>query len=423
MAEVAEKIAMGPFGSNIKVETFVSSGIPVISGTHLNGIQLEDHDFNYVTVEHADRLKNSNVYRGDVIFTHAGNIGQVAYIPHNSRYERYVLSQRQFYLRCDKSKLSPEYITYFFKSREGQHKLLANASQTGVPSIAQPSSYLKSLSITLPPLPYQQKIVDALSCLDAKIDLLRRQNKTLETIAQTLFKRWFVEFNFPNTAGKPYKESGGKMLESQLGEVPEGWAIGTIEDFGAAISDFVANGSFASLKDNVCLYETPEYALFIRNTDLKSKFLHKVYADQRSYNFLKKTKLFGGEIIISNVGDVGSVYFCPYFDMPMTLGNNVIMLKSDYQAYLYTLFISIFGQFLINSITGGSAQPKFNKTDFRRLQILVPDTPILKTFEAFAKSIYKKISKNDSQIQNISQLRDSLLPKLMNGELFSTYIQ
>ncbi len=137
--DIAEKIAMGPFGSNIKVETFVETGVPVISGAHLRGVRLEDSDFNFVTDEHAERMKNSNVFRGDVIFTHAGNIGQVAYIPPNSQYERYVISQRQFYLRCDLSKAAPAFISYFFRSNEGQHKLLANASQTGVPSIARPS--------------------------------------------------------------------------------------------------------------------------------------------------------------------------------------------------------------------------------------------------------------------------------------------
>src|SRR5690606_8456506 len=133
--DIAEKIAMGPFGSNIKVETFVEKGVPVISGAHLRGVRLDDGDFNFVTDEHAERMKNSNVFRGDVIFTHAGNIGQVAYIPPSSQYARYVISQRQFYLRCDLSKADPAFVSYFFHSNEGQHKLLANASQTGVPSI------------------------------------------------------------------------------------------------------------------------------------------------------------------------------------------------------------------------------------------------------------------------------------------------
>ena len=151
--EIAEKVAMGPFGSSIKVETFVSEGVPVISGQHLHGFRVDDAPgFNFISPEHAQRLANANVHRGDVVFTHAGNIGQAAYIPESSKFECYVISQRQFYLRCDRSKALPEFVTLYFRSPEGQHKLLANASQVGVPSIAQPVTYLRTIEIP-PPAP------------------------------------------------------------------------------------------------------------------------------------------------------------------------------------------------------------------------------------------------------------------------------
>jgi len=152
---IAEKVAMGPFGSNIKVETFVEVGVPIISGNHLRGLYLDDLGYNFITVEHARRLSNSLVYASDIIFTHAGNIGQVALIPNNCEYPYYVISQRQFYLRCDKRKAIPEYINYYFHSREGQGKLLANTTQTGVPSIARPSSHLKSIIVPMPPIEVQ----------------------------------------------------------------------------------------------------------------------------------------------------------------------------------------------------------------------------------------------------------------------------
>jgi type I restriction enzyme S subunit len=150
---VAERVGMGPFGSSIRVETFVVEGVPVISGQHLRGFMMDDSKFNFVSPDHAERLKSANVTRGDVVFTHAGNIGQVAYIPENSRFERYVLSQRQFFIRCDRARVSPRFITLYFRSPEGQDKLLANASSSGVPSIAQPVTYLRSIQLTIPPKP------------------------------------------------------------------------------------------------------------------------------------------------------------------------------------------------------------------------------------------------------------------------------
>ena len=149
--DIAVRVAMGPFGSSIKVSTFVESGIPVISGQHLKGTLLEDSDHRFITEDHAERLAKANVQRGDIVFTHAGNIGQVAYIPETSRYERYVISQRQFYLRCNTSEISPLFVLHFFQAQEGQHQLLANASSTGVPSIARPVTYLRSIYLCLPP--------------------------------------------------------------------------------------------------------------------------------------------------------------------------------------------------------------------------------------------------------------------------------
>lgn len=147
---ISEKIGMGPFGSNIKVSTFVSEGIPIISGQHLRETLLNENEFNYVTAEHAEKLKNSCVKSEDIIFTHAGNIGQVSIIPKNSKSDKYIISQRQFFLRANKKKVSPYFLVYFFRSPAGQHLLLSNASQVGVPSIARPSSHLKSIELVLP---------------------------------------------------------------------------------------------------------------------------------------------------------------------------------------------------------------------------------------------------------------------------------
>lgn len=148
--DIAIKIGMGPFGSNIKVSTFVDSGVPVISGQHLKEILIIDGGNNFITPEHAEKLKNSAVYRKDIIFTHAGNIGQVSIIPDDSEYDEYIISQRQFYLRVDESKSSPYYLIHYFRSEQGQHALLSNASQVGVPSIARPSTHLKNITFLNP---------------------------------------------------------------------------------------------------------------------------------------------------------------------------------------------------------------------------------------------------------------------------------
>lgn len=187
--EIAQQVAMGPFGSSIKVSTFVSEGIPIISGQHLKDVMLTDSEFNFVTEEHAEKLKKANVKRGDVIFTHAGNIGQVSYIPEGSKYERYVLSQRQFYLRCNEQKMSPLFIVYFFRSPEGQHRLLANASQTGVPSIARPVSYLRTIPFTKPPKKILQEFDKIILSLHSKILANSKEVNNLSELRDLLLPR------------------------------------------------------------------------------------------------------------------------------------------------------------------------------------------------------------------------------------------
>lgn len=187
--DVAEKVAMGPFGSNIKVSTFVPEGIPIISGNHLRGYFLEEPEFNYITEEHAERLKKSIVFPHDLIFTHAGNIGQVAMIPDGCKYERYVLSQRQFYLRCDESKVVPEFLLMFFHSSSGQHELLSYANQTGVPSIAQPASNLKKIPFKCPPMQEQLMWQEQVHPLLGRYLNNRLENERLSALRDALLPK------------------------------------------------------------------------------------------------------------------------------------------------------------------------------------------------------------------------------------------
>jgi type I restriction enzyme S subunit len=150
VGELTEKVAMGPFGSNILVSTFVESGVPVISGKHLGGIFVEDSDFKFLTPEHSLRLSGSVVRRGDIVVTHAGTIGQVSLVPSKSQYDYYNISQRQFFVRPMQGTNTANFLTLFFQSENGQHLLLANASQVGVPSISRPVSYLRTVQLVLP---------------------------------------------------------------------------------------------------------------------------------------------------------------------------------------------------------------------------------------------------------------------------------
>lgn len=188
------------------------------------------------------------------------------------------------------------------------------------------------------------------------------------------------------------------------GNVPNGWKICKVNEYSEVVTDYVANGSFASLAKNVTYKEIEDEAVLIRLTDFNNNFNGNfVYIDNHAYEFLSKSKLFGGEIIISNVGaNVGTVFKCPYLDKKMSLAPNSIMLKTlGNDDFYYYWFRSRNGQHSLKSIVTGSAQPKFNKTNFRDLEIPVPPIDIQDKIVAIMKSIDNKIELNNKINNNL----------------------
>lgn len=362
------------------------------------------------------------IKKGDVVInsTGTGTVGRTYYFGYSP--EQIFADSHVTLVRTNSEVLNPQFLMYQLSTKAYQHFIEGSFLAGSTGQVEFNKSKVQQLPILLPTISEQNSIVNILSSLDEKIELNNQMNETLEEMAQALFKRWFVDFEFPNEEGQPYKSSGGEMVESELGMIPKGWTYKKIIDLPLSVTDYVANGSFASLKANVTIFETIEYALFVRNTDIKDNFKSsKRYVNEHSYNFLSKTKLYGGEVLISNVGDVGSVYLCPHLDIPMTLGNNMIMINSiggeDLNLYLYRLFRSREGQGLIQSITSGSVQLKFNKTQFRNLSILIPTKQLLEQYVELQKSIENMKFHNIKENEQLIRYRDTLLPKLMSGEV------
>ena len=178
ISELIDEIAMGPFGSNIKVECFVDEGIPVLNGSNLNGFFLKEESFRYVTEEKANSLGRANAYRGDVVITHRCTLGQIFFIPETSKHERYVISQSQFRVRCNE-KVLPEYLVYYFHTPIGQHKLLSNASQVGVPALARASTTFQKIEVEIPDVDTQRKVVSILNSIEDKININNAINENL----------------------------------------------------------------------------------------------------------------------------------------------------------------------------------------------------------------------------------------------------
>ena len=387
--EVTDKVAMGPFGSSIKVETFVPQGVPVISGQHLDGFRLDETPgFNFVTEEHAERLKNANVQKGDVILTHAGNIGQVAYIPENSTYDRYVISQRQFYIRCNRQLVIPEFIVYYFKSFEGRYQLLANTSQVGVPSIAQPVSYLRTIQIPLPPIAEQRGIAYILGMLDDKIDLNRRMNETLEGMARVLFKSWFLDFDpvrakaegrdphLPRHLNGLFPDS---FQDSEIGEIPKGWRVGTIGEVAEHPRRGVKPSEIEMSTPYIALEHMPKRCITLSDWGMANGL------ESNKFMFKKGEILFGklrpyfhkvGVAPIDGVCSTDIVVITP-------------RLKKWFGFVLGHVSSEAFVQYT-NAGSTGTKMPRTNWADMARYIVPLPDDSVA---NAFTKEIFPAVSR------------------------------
>jgi type I restriction enzyme S subunit len=186
-------IAIGPFGSRMKADCYVSFGVPVIRGTNISDGRKWKGDWVYVSEQVADSMPNCNVRSGDLVFPHRGSIGEVAIIPDDSL--RYMISTSLMKFTSDPEKANPLYLFYYFRSPSGRSEIMKYSSQVGTPGIGQPLASMKQFEVCLPPLAEQNNIAFLLAVIDDKIELNRQMNDTLEGIAQALFKSWFVDFD------------------------------------------------------------------------------------------------------------------------------------------------------------------------------------------------------------------------------------
>ena len=415
--DVAEKVGMGPFGSSIKVETFVDSGIPVVSGEHLHDITISEGRFRYITESHATQLAKSNVFRGDVIFTHAGTIGQVSVVPENSKFQRYVISQRQFFMRCKREVIHPLYVAYYFKSPEGRHKLLANASQVGVPSIARPVTYLRSIKIPVPPLGVQEEIISIIESLRDRITLLRETNATLEAIAQALFKSWFVDFDpvrakMEGRAPEGMDEATAALFpdsfeETELGAVPKGWRIGKLCDILA-----LRNERTKPSEETKSLPYVP-----IESITAKVPFLEEQKSGDEA----------NSSLILFRKGDILFGAMRPYFHKVCiapfdgVTRTTVFTLRSvNPQASGFALFLA-FQESSIDYATKhseGSTIPYAKwKNSLENMPIVLPPESLQVAFSEVVSPFVDRANGNIEEAQTLASLRDTLLPRLISGQL------
>jgi type I restriction enzyme S subunit len=301
------------------------------------------------------------------------------------------------------------FLFYFFANQDFVDK--ASKANSGTKMPRADWSYLEKERFVFPSCPEQRAIASVLSAFDDKIELLREQNKTLEAIAQTLFNRWFVEFNFPDENGQPYHNSGGNMIDSELGEIPEGWKVGKIKDFVDIICGKTPSKSIhAYFGGDIPFIKIPDMhdQVFVIKTE---DSLTEQGANTQRNKFLPENS-----ICVSCIATVGLVSITSKKSQTNQQINSIIPKSGNYLEYLY-FSLKAMKDDLIAIGGGGSATLNINTGTFANIEIIYSDENMLKQFHDITNPVFQKIRFNSEQIQTLSQLRDTLLPKLMRGEV------
>ena len=402
MDELIEEISMGPFGSDVKKEFYVDNGVPILNGSNLQGFKLQEDSFGYLTKEKADSLKKCNAHRGDIIVTHRGTLGQIVYVPVNSKYDRYVISQSQFRFRCKADLVDVQYLVYYFHTREGQYKILANASQVGVPALARATSTFRLIDIKLPSLKDQRRIASILSSLDRKIELNNKINADLEEMVQAIFKNWFVDF-------EPFKD--GKFVDSELGMIPEGWKVGCLGDMGNIVCGKTPSKSNSNYYGgDIPFIKIPDMHgnVFVENSEDR-------LTEEGSLSQIKKL-IPPYSLMVSCIATVGLVSINTKPSHTNQQINTVIPHNKSALFYLYQ-HMKNNEEFLKNMGRGGTTTLNVNTRSFSNIRLLIPSEIALEQFHRVVEGLFKKIELNLHESRALSLLRDTLLPRLMSGEL------
>lgn len=363
LGDVIIDIAAGPFGSNLKVSCFVDDGFPIVDGANLKGYKLTDNITKFVTEEKARSLHRSIAKRNDVVVTISGTVGQISYIPLDSKYEEYLCSQRQFRATFDTSRVYVPYLVFYFHTFEGQHKILSFANQVGVPALAQPLKNFRLIDIDLPDIETQKRIADIVETINNKIEANDAINENLAQQAQAIYADIFIINADP------------------------AWPLGHLSDLIT-----VRYG-----KDHKKLDDGP----------------FPVYGSGGVMRYVERPIYEKESVLIPRKGTLNNVM---YVNEPFWSVDTMFFTEMKLPDVAKFVFHFVKSKDLA-SLNAGSAVPSMTTDILNAMELSIPDAETLKRFESIVDPMYRAMQHNSEESKKLAAVRDSLLPRLMSGEL------
>lgn len=407
-------------GYRAKNSELKSTGIPFARAANINsGFQFSDAD--RFPVEDLGKCGSKISQPGDVVFTSKGSVGRFAFVSSNT--EQFVYSpQLCFWRSLDSEVIDPAWLYYWMYGPEFQNQIGYLKTQTDMAEYVSLRDQ-RAMSITLPPVTQQRAIAAPLLLLDQKIELNRQTARTLEELAQRLFKSWFVDFD-PVRAKMSGRQPthtppevadlfSDRLVDSPLGPIPKGWSIRRIEDIVT-----IKGGATPSTKEDA-FWDCGTYH-WATPKDLSGLQQKVLITTERRITSAGVEKISSGQLPVGTVlmSSRAPVGYLALADMPVSINQGFIAMICDQGVpNTFILHWAETNMDVIKSNAGGSTFAEISKKQFRPLEVIVPPAPLLQSFDEMAVDWFQRISQLARGNVTLAQLRDRLLPKLISGEL------
>ena len=393
----------GPFGTQLHENDYVEKGTPIVTVEHLQEEGFSRKNLPFVSVEDTQRLSKFILRAGDIVFSRVGAVDRCTYV--TDKEDGWLFSGRCLRVRILKEKANPRFINFYFRQKEFK-KMMRNIA-VGAIMLSLNTKLMDNIKLHLLPISEQNKIAQLLDSIDNKIILNHNINTELENIAKMLYNYWFVQFDFPDEFGRPYKSSGGKMVynEELKREIPVGWKVKNVTD----VIEWIGG---AQPPKSTFIYEKKDgYIRFIQNRD---------YADNNNLTYIKESPsnktCNAFDIMMDKYGEAGKVRYGLAGAYNVALAKIKVNIPNA-QEYIRKFFESEAVCHYLSNACMASTRASLNEDILKNLLIAIPHESILQEFETQAKNILFLILKNKSQNEKLSSLRDFLLPMLMNGQV------
>ncbi len=401
-------------------KVYKESGVVLIRSQNVYNNSFNKEGLVYLDESTAKEMDNVTVEKDDVLLNITGDsVSRCCTVPEEILPAR--VNQHVSIIRTKKERINPTFLRYYLTSPRMQAFMLSLAESGGTRN-ALTKGMIERFVVPKPGIEEQSSIARVLSALDSKVTLNQRMNKTLEAIGHAIFKHWFIDFEFPNEEGKPYKSSGGKIVDSEAGEMPDGWKVDSLNDIAEFTRGFSYSGSEKSKLNG-------EYLFVTLNSVKEGGGFKREFSFITSDRIRDRHYVRNGEIVIANteqtktgtlLGYPALVEFPSGYDKDRGVFSHhitkVVPKSKNLKHYLYCYLFAHQQKAVMYNI--GSVIWALDVNNWARNEKLpLPPDRLLKQFESLMEAIFVKTKESNLQTETLSHLRDSLLPKLMSGKI------